>query len=61
MTYKFTPTRYLGADETPPLLTDLLAMDAQARRYGCGLNPRLRALLEDAAAPEFDIVEPPRP
>jgi len=27
-------------------LADLLGMDANARRFGCGMNPRLRAAIE---------------
>ena len=43
-------------------LTDLLAMDATAQRFGCGLNPRLRAALEaDLRYPSRAAVAPPRP
>ncbi|MEQ8429777.1 MAG: hypothetical protein RLN94_15110 [Roseovarius sp.] len=43
-------------------LTDLLAMDATARRFGCGLNPRLRAAIEaDLRYPSRAAAAPPRP
>ena len=32
--------------ELSQIMRDLLAMDSLARRYGCGLNPRLRVAVE---------------
>ncbi|MBV7407902.1 hypothetical protein [Maritimibacter sp. DP1N21-5] len=49
------------------ILTDLLAMDALASRYGCGINPRLKAAIETdlrfpakAASPAPDGAGPAR-
>jgi hypothetical protein len=43
------------------ILTDLLALDDQSRKYGCGLNPRLRlALRTDARFPAVAASPLPR-
>lgn len=36
--------------DAPALLLDLLAADAQASDFGCGLDPRLREMLMDRMA-----------
>lgn len=42
------------------LFTDLLRMDALAQRYGCGLNPKLRAAIEtDTRWPSKAASPPP--
>lgn len=44
------------------ILSNLLKMDTKVQRFGCGLNPRLRAAITaDLRFPARAAVPPPRP